>query len=175
MPRENEPAADLSSAVAACRADTMAMDLLRAIYARLDTESPEPNPPCRACGECCRFATAGHRLLASAAELALLTETPPPRRAAEPLRCPYQQGDLCTARGRRPLGCRVFFCNADAAETSERYEAYHRQISRLHAERGLCYAYVELTAAVAELLSSAQDALVGQNGEFVVDRPGRQT
>jgi Fe-S-cluster containining protein len=131
------------------------MDRLRAVYAQADAEAAKRNLSCRACGGCCRFATAGHRLLASAAELALLLEGSPPACRPEPGRCPYQQGARCTARERRPLGCRVYFCDEPSAAAAGRYERHHRQVRRLHAERGLPYAYAELTGALAELLPAA--------------------
>ena len=141
-------AADLAEAVAQCRANGHFLAALTEIYAACDAAVSAAALACRACGECCRFDRAEHRLYASAGELAALAQTPVPRAPCRPLRCPYQVADACTARADRPLGCRVFFCGpAAAAATRDLYEQFHTRIRRLHDEHGLPYAYVELTAA----------------------------
>lgn len=153
MPRESEStAASLVSAVRACRDDTRATDALRQVYARADAEWARRPPVCRACGKCCRFATFGHRLLVSPLELSLLTEAPPEHLPVEPGLCPYQRDDLCTARERRPLGCRIYFCEARLEDCSRLYERFHRDIRRLHADRRLPYIYAELTSNLSRLL-----------------------
>lgn len=169
MPHASNPA-DIASAVAACRDDSTAMESLRSVYAQADAELAENAPPCEACGRCCRFAEAGHRLLVTGLELAVLTETPAAASRAQEGLCPYQQAKLCAARGSRPLGCRVFFCACDDEDNSQRYERHHRQIRRVHAERGLPYVYAELTGALSQLLTCRED---GQNREFPVDTAGR--
>ncbi|MFP3937797.1 MAG: hypothetical protein ACLFVW_05605 [Phycisphaerae bacterium] len=167
MPHESDSAAASPvSAVRACSADVEAKDMLRRVYARADAELARHAPVCRACGQCCRFAKAGHRLLVSPLELAVLTEASPEKLPVEPGICPYQHNGLCTARERRPLGCRVFFCQAPLEECSRLYELYHRNIRRLHAERQLAYVYAELTIALSQLLNCNQ---AGQNAQFTVD------
>mgnify|MGYP001046099062 CR=1 FL=1 len=168
MPRVNDSPIALPAAVDACRADAEALRSLRGIYARADGEAAERGLRCRACGACCRFASAGHRLLVSAAELALLTERRPAGEPA-PGRCGYQLGARCTASERRPLGCRVYFCDEPPAAAAERYERYHAEVRRLHDERGLGYAYVELTAGIAELLAAGVAHPGGQKPDFPVD------
>ena len=64
-------------------------------------------------------------------------------------------GEPCTARSRRPLGCRTFFCDAGVGECcSALYEPAHRGIGRLHERHGVPYQYRELTEALAELLGA---------------------
>jgi len=127
---------------------------LEALYTRLDDEIASARATCAACGTCCDFMRAGHRLYVSTAELALLASVrpaePSPR---EPLRCPYQIAGACTARQRRPLGCRVHFCTPPAEQwCQEIYERYHHAIGALHETHSIPYRYVELTAALTELL-----------------------
>ena len=51
--------------------------------------------------------------------------------------CPYQQGDLCAARGARLLGCRTYFCDAGARELGEGvYADALREIQRIAAGQG---------------------------------------
>jgi len=106
--------------------------------------------PCRACGRCCHFDQMDHRLYVSTGELALLAALAPacrPRRG----RCPYQVDERCTARPRRPLGCRAFFCQVRPGDDPDRYERPHGQVRRLHERHGVPYRYVELTDALVEL------------------------
>jgi len=154
---------------------------LREIYRAADAAAAGAGASCRACGRCCRFDEAGHLLYVTPGELALLTAFPPPaldtpRRAvsdgphcdptASPHapcqgpadackragRCAYQAGNLCTARDRRALGCRLFSCQTGAAESLKlKYEELHGRIRRLHAEAGVSYLYVELSGALAAL------------------------
>jgi hypothetical protein len=114
---------------------------------------PGDRSVCRACGKCCKFDLTGDRLYVSTGELALLCKVPPPKPGlVRVLRCPYQVGRRCTARDRRPLGCRTFLCQKSSAPPrQEIYETHHRAIRRLHRRCNLPYRYVELTAALAEL------------------------
>ena len=70
----------------------------------------------------------------------------------EPRGCPYQVDGLCTARQARPLGCRVYFCDAGAQSWQNAvYETYHVQLRALHAAHALDYAYMEWRAALRQL------------------------
>ncbi len=85
----------------------------------------------------------------------MLTEVPPgdPGRCLRG-RCPYQIGPRCTARQRRPLGCRVFFCRQEQTRRArELYEQYHQEIRILHQRRCVPYAYAELTHALIQLFT----------------------
>src|SRR5687767_4148795 len=82
-------------------------DLLN-LYAEIDAEIAAESPRCDASGRCCRFSEYGHTLFLSAVEGELLFEREPEIGGGE---CPYQINQLCTARERRPLGCRTYFCD----------------------------------------------------------------
>jgi hypothetical protein len=88
---------------------------LRLLYAALDAEVARIGPVCRLSGRCCRFAEFDHTLFVSAPEAALLLADAP--NPAGPLdegaSCPWQDArGHCTARDARPLGCRVYYCDA---------------------------------------------------------------
>ena len=144
----------LAGAVAACARDGAFLAALREVHGRADAAVDEAAATCLGGGACCRFDLAGHRLYASAGELALLVaERPPQPQRVRRGRCPYQVGPMCTARRNRPLGCRLHFCRGPAVEgLKATYEHLHGLIRRLHERRGLAYAYAELTAALAEVL-----------------------
>ena len=150
MPRESNsaPAAGpLAEAVALARANESFLAQLNEMLRRAEANVLAADPTCRACGRCCHFDEREHRLYVSTGELALLAADPPP--ACPPGRCPYQQGALCTARPRRALGCRTFYCDRSVQDHSNAiYESAHQAIRRLHDQHGIPYHYVELTAAL---------------------------
>jgi Fe-S-cluster containining protein len=98
-----------------------------------------------------------HLLYVSTGELSLLSQVPPSARPPyRRLHCPYQVGPRCTAYDRRPLGCRVFSCqDRPAAWRQAVYEEFHLAIRQLHDGHRLPYRYVELTAALREILAPA--------------------
>ena len=146
-----------SAAPPASSLDEQGAQALAELYARLDAEIAAAGASCDACGNCCDFQRAGHRLYVSTAELARLASVRPAARGTcTPLHCPYHLADACTARNRRPLGCRVHFCRPPAPQWCEQiYERYHRDIRALHEARGIPYRYVELTAALARLFDAS--------------------
>ena len=116
---------------------------LAEVYRRVDAALAPAASACRACGKCCWFEPGGIILFASALELAYLvaeTSRPSLQHSAgdqDSWRCPYQQGDLCTARGARLLGCRTYFCDAEAREVGEgAYAEALREIQRIAEGQG---------------------------------------
>ncbi len=110
-----------------------------AVYGDVEAALGDGAATCRACGACCRFDRTRPVLFASLLEMALLLGEPPPAGADPidpgepdaPWRCPYQVGDACTARERRPLGCRTYFC--DPAARAEGEALYEGTLARLRA------------------------------------------
>ncbi len=153
MRAEADSAGDLAGAVAAANACD---DLRRAVaelYRQVDADVAAAGVRCLGGGCCCKFDIAGHRLYASTAELAVLLQCPPPRvEQAARMRCPYQRGPRCLARDGRPLGCRVFFCRADASQLSPMYERYHQLLRQLHDRHAVPYFYAEITSAIRQLI-----------------------
>jgi Fe-S-cluster containining protein len=123
-------------------------DELREIYATLDSEVTRLAPICQVSGRCCRFHEYGHTLFLSEPELEyLLREAPAPVRDLDDGEtCPWQdRSGRCTARGARPLGCRVYFCDPtyqdEAPRLSEHFIARLRDLARRH---GLSWNYAPL-------------------------------
>ncbi|MCD4825221.1 MAG: YkgJ family cysteine cluster protein [Phycisphaerae bacterium] len=158
LPANNPNSAGNSAAEAAFRQAVLQaagngpfLDQLGEILHQGDLALAEYRPACRGCGICCDFAKMDHRLYVSTGELALLTRAGESATPAE-LRCPYQAGANCTAREFRPLGCRMFFCDANLTDTHEAiYEKFHGEIRLLHHRFDIEYFYVELTAALCRL------------------------
>src|SRR5438477_339154 len=105
------------------------------MYADVDREVAAAGPVCAASGRCCRFKEYGHVLYLSALEAEVLLHSAPPyERPASPDFCPFQEGGLCTARGPRPLGCRVYYCDPAYQETGSAITEKH--LHRLKAMPG---------------------------------------
>ncbi len=104
------------------------------LYAAVDGDIAAAAPVCELSGRCCRFKEYGHTLFLSRTEAELLLEPGLPAGAAiDDASCPYQVGGLCTARERRPLGCRVYFCDPNYAGCAESIsERYIAQLKQLH-------------------------------------------
>jgi hypothetical protein len=91
------------------------------VYAAVDAAVAVAAPRCDASGRCCRFAEYGHTLFLSHFEAEVLLEAAPSY--SKPVTrdgCPFQVDNLCTARQERPLGCRIYFCDAAYQETGHR-------------------------------------------------------
>jgi Fe-S-cluster containining protein len=121
---------------------------LLAVYAGVDAEVAREAPVCAISGRCCRFQEYGHTLFVSAPEFALLlADAPPPSRPVdEGATCPWQDDrGRCSARGARPLGCRVYFCDPTyQARSPEIAEAGIARLKRLVDELGLPWNYAPL-------------------------------
>ena len=113
------------------------------IYARVGEEIAAAAPVCEASGRCCRFLEFGHRLYLSRTEAELLLEEGlPAGSTVDEAGCPFQVGKLCTARERRPLGCRVFFCDPNYAGRAEEFsERYIAELKQLHLDTGTEWEY----------------------------------
>ncbi len=123
---------------------------LETAYADLERELGELRPLCRQSSRCCRFKDFDHQLWTTGLELDwLLAGEALPETIPDGV-CPYLKNGLCGARGRRMLGCRVFFCDPGYKDAmNPLYERYHARIKEIHRRFGLAYEYRELLAALA--------------------------
>ncbi len=118
------------------------------IYAELERQVAAAGPRCDLSGRCCRFEEYGHRLYITQPEADLLLEQGlPPNSEITTAGCPFQINNLCTARERRPFGCRVYFCDP-AYETTlapELSELTIRKLKQLHEIEQIPWNYAELS------------------------------
>ncbi len=152
----NPEAADVGQSlreiVLACQACPELMARIAQILDDADRQVRGTGAVCLGGGCCCKFDLAPHRLYVSTAELAYLCLAPPPNpEACKKKRCPYQKNSRCTARNRRPLGCRTYFCRGTTgADLETFYERSHSLVRQLHQAFPLAaYRYIELTASIA--------------------------
>src|SRR6476620_10464232 len=118
------------------------------LYRQVDAEVRAAGPVCVASGRCCRFKEYGHTLFVSNLEAeVLLTSAPPYTRPVSADFCPFQVGNLCTAREPRPLGCRVYFCDPAFQDAGTAIsETYLRRLKGLADESGTAWRYAPLHA-----------------------------
>jgi Fe-S-cluster containining protein len=143
-------------------------DAVAGIYTELATETDRRRPLCIVSGRCCRFEEFGHRLFVTTMELADFVHqynarphpSPPPvyqGRGTSPTPwdgtgCPFQINKLCGVHALRPMGCRIFFCDASSAQwQQDLYERLHARLKSLHETLHVPYAYVEWRQALTAL------------------------
>src|SRR5437667_4633525 len=116
------------------------------LYREVDQEVAAAGPVCVASGRCCRFKEYGHVLYLSGLEADVLLSAAPPYEAPVSADfCPFQKGNLCTAREPRPLGCRVYYCDPAYQQTCSRLsEEYLRRLKCLADEHGVEWRYAPL-------------------------------
>ena len=116
------------------------------IYEDLASDIAQLAPVCEVSGRCCRFEEYGHRLyLTSPESELLLSEGLPAGAEINTATCPFQIEKLCTAREKRPLGCRVFFCDPSYAGHAEALtEKYLARLKNLHQATGTDWVYASL-------------------------------
>ncbi|MBM4014932.1 MAG: hypothetical protein FJ293_08205 [Planctomycetes bacterium] len=122
------------------------------LYRDLERELAAVQPRCELSGRCCDFRANGHVLFASDLELAHLAATLPLRADGPADLCPWWQGGLCAAREGRPLGCRLYFCDATKqSELQALSERFHDRLKRLHESTAAPYRYDRFVRRVREL------------------------
>ncbi len=117
------------------------------LYEEVDRAVAAAGPVCVASGRCCRFKEFGHVLFLSNLEAEVLLHEAPPYEveAVTPDFCPFQKGNLCTARAPRPLACRVYFCDPNYQETGQRLsETYLHKLKELADTHGSDWRYAPL-------------------------------
>ncbi len=163
---------DLMTSVRAAAARADVQNAVAAVYADLDARIAIRRPICVSSGRCCHFDEFGHRLYLTTLELARfvfdLANTPASRRIDEetvlPDRskvghslslllkaeeksgggCAFQVGNLCSVHRIRPLGCRIYFCDASSTQFQhDLYAEMHGRLRLLHDELKVPYFYIE--------------------------------
>lgn len=136
---------------------------LHALYDRIDEQVRRDSFVCELSGRCCHFDRFGHRLYVTALEIAwVLTQvdrmsdggagpSDPLARIDPHGACTFMRANMCTIHAVRPMGCRIFFCQAgtdDAQHTL--YERGLADLRRLHREYDLPYRYLEWRDGLAQ-------------------------
>jgi len=127
---------------------------LQQIYAELEQQVAAAAPVCELSGRCCRFEEYGHRLYITQPEADLLLEQGLPANSEiSHAGCPFQQGNLCTARERRPFGCRVYFCDPKYQNLAPVLsEEGIQKLKQLHLSEGIPWNYASLQEHLLDYL-----------------------
>ena len=127
---------------------------MREFYAEADRLIAEQTPTCWNKGECCRFGQCGHRLYVTALEVCYyLAEGETLLTVADDM-CPHSHEGQCHARGRRPLGCRIFYCDPEAqAWQGSLTEDLLARLRALQDELNVPYFYVDWMLVLRALRS----------------------
>lgn len=128
------------------------LEAMRIFYADADAAIAAKGATCWNRGDCCRFAAFGHRLFVTTLEVAyyLATGDAPPPVTEET--CPHAFSGRCHARERRPLGCRIFYCDSNAQSwQGPMTEQNLARLRELHAELDVPYFYAEWLGVLREL------------------------
>ena len=141
---------------------------LRQLYQQLDQAVQSRGPTCWVSGRCCNFDAYGHRLYVTGLEIAWVvaqatgddpSDQPPTSQGLQLLQtqvsthgpCPFQVNNLCGVHAIRPMGCRVFFCQAGTDQWQhEVYEDFLSRLRALHDHHTLPYRYLEWRAGLHE-------------------------
>lgn len=157
--------------------DPLVRGELEAVYADVAAQVEARGPACWASGRCCHFEKAGHLLYVTGLEAAytvvgVLASRQEIAAAAAPAErgdgrvtplagasgsdgCRFQVGNLCTVHGIKPLGCRVYFCDASAQEWQQRLSEHGlAQIRGIHDRRGIEYRYGEWRMMLGALMGA---------------------
>ncbi|HSW46323.1 MAG TPA: hypothetical protein VLM89_12210 [Phycisphaerae bacterium] len=120
------------------------VEAMRVFYTETDDLIAARHPVCRNRGLCCRFGQFGHRLYVTTLEAAFYLATGEPPPAVTDDACPHTHDGRCHARDRRPMGCRVFFCESASRHwqgllTEDRLA----RLRQLHEEINVPYVYAD--------------------------------
>jgi hypothetical protein len=131
-------------------------------YAESDRLIAAKGATCWNRGACCHFGMFGHRLYVTALEVCyyLATAEPPP--PVNDDTCPHAREGRCHARERRPLGCRVFYC--DPAAQGWQGPVSEERLGRLramHDELNVPYFYADWIAVLRALIDDERGAADG--------------
>lgn len=141
------------------------------IYDDLARDLNQLAPVCDLSGRCCRFKDYGHRLYLTRTEAELLLEEGlPAGSTVNEDGCPFQHGLLCTAREKRPFGCRVFFCDPRYAGQAEKLsEKYLAQLRVLHEQTNTPWEYGELFPYLQEFAEASIPAAAATSPDPIVE------
>lgn len=129
---------------------------LLALYEEVGAKVAAASPVCELSGRCCRFKEYGHTLFISRPEAELLLEQGLPANAEiSDAGCPFQISGLCTAREKRPLGCRIYYCDPKYAGIGEEIsEQSIRSLKGLHENTDTSWEYRPLHHFLQEATDS---------------------
>lgn len=122
---------------------------MRRFYLEADERIAANSPVCWNRGECCQFGRYGHRLYVTALEAAYYLACGDAAPTAAEDACPHAIDGRCHARDRRPLGCRIFYCDPGAQHwQGPLTEQLLNRLRAMHEELQVPYFYADWMAVL---------------------------
>ncbi len=124
------------------------VEAMRKFYQALDRRVEQHQPTCWNRAQCCQFGSYGHRLYVTTLEVAYYLATGTTTQPAIPPivedTCPHAIEGKCHARERRPMGCRIFYCDPNAQTwQGPLTEAQLKELRDLHETLNVPYVYAD--------------------------------
>ncbi len=117
---------------------------LRTFYAEADEGIRGYGAVCHNRGQCCRFGQYGHRLYVTALEVCYYLSGEVPAVSFIGDVCPHAYDGKCHIRDRRPLGCRIFYCDPRAQGWQGPFsELLLARLRSMHEGLGVPYFYAD--------------------------------
>jgi len=150
----------------AAAAEPAIVDLLHEARSRLDREVARRSPACWSSGRCCQFERSGHLLYTTGLEAAMTLsrmERWPTvveiERAIDGGVCPFLHEHRCGIHTLRPIGCRLYYCDASARPWMESLaERLQDRVRQIHRTWGIPYRYAEWRALLREIVADRAGA-----------------
>ncbi|MHC4698014.1 MAG: hypothetical protein ACYTFA_14875 [Planctomycetota bacterium] len=134
---------------------------MRAFYDEADRLIEEKAATCWNKGECCRFGRFGHRLYVTALEVCYYLGCGEGSPTVTADACPHAFEGRCHVRDRRPLGCRIFYCDPMArAWQGPLTEDLLARLRALHDEFNVPYFYADWMIILRGLQSGEVDGTI---------------
>lgn len=134
------------------------VDAMRAFFIDADRVIADKSATCWNRGDCCRFRQFGHSLYVTSLEVChYLAGGDTPASVPSDV-CPHAYEGRCHVRDRRPLGCRIFYCDPSAQDwQGPLTEACLARLRELHGKLDVPYVYADwltFLRALAEQLDT---------------------
>ncbi len=128
------------------------VEAMRSFYAEVDGLIAQRSGSCSSCGDCCRFSEYDHRLHVTALEVCYYLAGGDGLPSISADACPHAFEGRCRARARRPLGCRIFYCDPCAQNwQGPLTEQLLARLRAMHEELNVPYFYADWMAVLGAL------------------------
>jgi len=128
------------------------VEAMRSFYAEADGLIARQPGTCASCGACCGFGEYDHRLHVTALEVCYYLAGGEGSPSINADACPHAFDGKCRARARRPLGCRIFYCDPCAESwQGPLTEQLLARLRAMHEELNVPYFYADWMAILRSI------------------------
>ena len=128
------------------------VEAMGSFYAEADGLIARQPGTCASRGACCRFGEYGHRLHVTALEVCYYLAGGEASPSISADACPHVCEGKCRAHARRPLGCRIFYCDPCAESwQGPLTEQLLARLRAMHEELNVPYFYADWMAILRSI------------------------